>query len=63
MSITKISRIILLLLLILTLLLNQINIDGYDSSIRPSLHHNITLNITFGLSLAQLIDVVYILKH
>lgn len=78
MSITKISRIILLLLLILILLLNQINIskadnweyklvhkllDGYDSSIRPSLHHNITLNITFGLSLAQLIDVVYFKTH
>ena len=31
---------------------------GYDSSIRPSLHRNMTLNVTFGLALAQLIDVV-----
>ena len=30
----------------------------YDSSIRPSTHHNSTLNVTFGLALAQLIDVV-----
>ena len=30
---------------------------GYDSSIRPSVHHNVTLNVTFGLALAQLIDV------
>lgn len=33
-------------------------LKGYDSSIRPSLHHNATLNVTFGLALAQLIDVV-----
>ena len=33
-------------------------LEGYDSSIRPSLHHNMTLNVTFGLALAQLIDVV-----
>lgn len=33
-------------------------LDGYDSSIRPSVHHNTTLNVTFGLALAQLIDVV-----
>lgn len=33
-------------------------LDGYDSSIRPSVHHNVTLNVTFGLALAQLIDVV-----
>ena len=33
-------------------------LDGYDSSIRPSVHHNSTLNVTFGLALAQLIDVV-----
>lgn len=32
-------------------------LEGYDSSIRPSLHHNATLNVTFGLALAQLIDV------
>jgi hypothetical protein len=30
----------------------------YDSSIRPSKHHNSTLNVTFGLSFIQLIDVV-----
>lgn len=34
-------------------------LSGYDSSIRPSLHHNLTLNVTFGLALAQLIDVVH----
>ena len=33
-------------------------LKGYDPSIRPSVHHNITLNVTFGLALAQLIDVV-----
>ena len=33
-------------------------LNDYDSSIRPSLHHNLTLNVTFGLALAQLIDVV-----
>ena len=32
-------------------------LKGYDSSIRPSTHHNISLNVTFGLSLAQIIDV------
>lgn len=31
---------------------------GYDSAIRPSTHHSVTLNVTFGLALAQLIDVV-----
>lgn len=31
---------------------------NYDSSIRPSDHHNSTLNVTFGLALTQLIDVV-----
>ena len=30
----------------------------YDPSIRPSLYHNSTLNVTFGLALTQLIDVV-----
>ena len=29
----------------------------YDSSIRPSLNHNYTLNVTFGLALHQIIDV------
>ena len=33
-------------------------LDGYDSSIRPSIHHNATLNVTFGLALTQIIDVV-----
>jgi hypothetical protein len=33
-------------------------LEGYDPSIRPSVHHNATLNVTFGLALAQLIDVV-----
>ena len=33
-------------------------LDDYDSSIRPSVNHNSTLNVTFGLALAQLIDVV-----
>ena len=31
---------------------------NYDNSIRPSLHHNHTLNVTFSLALAQIIDVV-----
>ena len=33
-------------------------LEHYDPSIRPSLSHNMTLNVTFGLALAQLIDVV-----
>lgn len=33
-------------------------LKNYDSSIRPSDHHNSTLNVTFGLALTQLIDVV-----
>jgi hypothetical protein len=33
-------------------------LKDYDSSIRPSLTHNSTLNVTFGLALIQLIDVV-----
>ena len=33
-------------------------LKDYDSSIRPSVHHNATINVTFGLALAQLIDVV-----
>jgi hypothetical protein len=33
-------------------------LKDYDSSIRPSINHNLTLNITFGLALAQIIDVV-----
>jgi hypothetical protein len=31
---------------------------GYDNSIRPSIRHNMSINVTFGLALAQLIDVV-----
>ena len=33
-------------------------LNGYDSSIRPSIHHNSTLNVTFGLALVQIIDIV-----
>ena len=33
-------------------------LTGYDPSIRPSVHHNASLNVTFGLALAQIIDVV-----
>ena len=33
-------------------------LKGYDPSIRPSVHHNATLNVTIGLALAQIIDVV-----
>ena len=32
----------------------------YDSTVRPSVHHNDVLNVTFGLSLAQIIDVVHL---
>ncbi len=31
---------------------------GYDSSIRPSVSHRNNINVTFGLALAQIIDVV-----
>ena len=33
-------------------------LNGYDPSIRPSIHHNKSVNVTFGLSLTQIIDVV-----
>ena len=33
-------------------------LKDYDPSIRPSIRHNSTLNVTFGLALAQIIDVV-----
>jgi hypothetical protein len=33
-------------------------LKDYDYSIRPSLTHNSTLNVTFGFALIQLIDVV-----
>lgn len=33
-------------------------LDGYSPHIRPSKFHNQTLNVTFGLALAQIIDVV-----
>jgi hypothetical protein len=32
-------------------------LTGYDKDIRPSKNHNLTLNVTFGLALAQIIDV------
>ncbi|CAF0756649.1 unnamed protein product [Brachionus calyciflorus] len=31
--------------------------EDYDPSIRPSVNHNYTLNVTFGVALTQLIDV------
>jgi hypothetical protein len=34
-------------------------LNGYETSIRPSMHHNLTLNVTFGLALVQIIDVVW----
>jgi len=37
-------------------------LKDYDSSIRPSLNHNYTLNVTFGLALHQIIDVVWLLN-
>ena len=37
--------------------------DGYDPSIRPSFHHNSSLNVTFGLALVQIIDVVSFSKN
>ncbi len=64
---------LLLMLFGLALLLGQVSVskgdeweyklthailEGYDNSIRPSKHHNLTLNVTFGLSLTQIIDVV-----
>ena len=30
----------------------------YDSTIKPSIHHTDVLNVSFGLSLTQIIDVV-----
>jgi hypothetical protein len=63
----------MLLLLLLLLLLSLVGtgkcdqheynlihtiMKGYDASIRPSMNHNHTLNVTFGLALTQLIDVV-----
>lgn len=38
-------------------------LKDYDYSIRPSLTHNSTLNVTFGLALIQLIDVVSKQNH
>ena len=32
-------------------------LKDYEPSIRPSINHRSTLNVTFGLALAQLIDV------
>lgn len=31
---------------------------GYDKRVRPSRNHSEALNVTFGLALAQIIDVV-----
>lgn len=31
---------------------------GYDKRVRPSRNHSESLNVTFGLALAQIIDVV-----
>ncbi len=36
-------------------------LKNYDPSIRPSLHHKIGVNVTFGLALTQIIDVVDLL--
>ncbi len=33
-------------------------LSGYNQYARPSISHLATTNVTFGLSLAQLIDVV-----
>jgi len=36
---------------------------NYDHRIRPSLNASEPLNVTFGLALAQIIDVVCIILH
>ena len=36
---------------------------NYDHRIRPSLNASEPLNVTFGLALAQIIDVVRTLRH
>ena len=33
-------------------------LKNYDASIRPSLYHKYAVNVTFGLALTQIIDVV-----
>ena len=33
-------------------------LDKYDPGIRPSINHNFSVNVTFGLALTQIIDVV-----
>ena len=69
LNLSRIAAFVFLLLLLL-LLADKCDCDdweyslvknllkSYDPSIRPSLHHNATLNVTFGLALAQIIDVV-----
>ena len=37
-------------------------LKNYDASIRPSLYHKYAVNVTFGLALTQIIDVVSLLK-
>jgi len=69
-SMNKTINLFLLYTTLIVISLNKIKCDqseydlihsilrDYDSSIRPSLSHNYTLNVTFGLALTQLIDVV-----
>ena len=64
------SSVIIFLIFIISCVINKFNCDqweyklvndimsDYDPSIRPSIHHNSSLNVTFGLALTQLIDVV-----
>lgn len=33
-------------------------LEKYDPGIRPSINHNYSVNVTFGLALTQIIDVV-----
>ena len=33
-------------------------LEGYNPTIRPSIHHNTVVNVTFGLALTQIIDIV-----
>jgi hypothetical protein len=38
-------------------LMNDLLIN-YNPTIRPSVHHNNVVNVTFGLALTQIIDIV-----
>jgi len=38
-------------------------LSGYDPRIRPSINSSEPLNVTFGLALAQIIDVVSIMHR